>query len=54
MNYKFMLVGKPKSPWRKTLQAAIEPLGKLEAVTEKDARVYSRDYDVVIIDETEV
>jgi DNA-binding response OmpR family regulator len=49
-----MLVGNPKSLWRKRLQEAISPLGKLQSVREKDARAYSAHYDVVIVDETEV
>lgn len=54
MTYRFMLIGDPQSKWRKRLQEAVLPLGKLESVSEKDARAYSARYDVVVVDETEV
>lgn len=52
----FLLIGAPNRPWRKTLQAAVKPLGELDAYDEADSytKEYKRKYDLIIIDATEI
>jgi DNA-binding NtrC family response regulator len=53
---KFLLIGSPKHPWRRTLQAAIKPLGELDASDEAQSYLqkYEKNYDLVLVDASEV
>src|SRR5688500_251620 len=52
----FLLISDPAHPWRKTLQAAVKPLGDLDVCDETHSYVqgYAKKYDVVIVDATQV
>jgi DNA-binding NtrC family response regulator len=51
-----LLIGTPNHPWRKTLQAAVKPLGELDVYDEAQSYLkrYRKTYDLVIVDATEI